>query len=227
MTQNHSSGIIMNHQPMENRMRPSLPVLGACFAAIFLAGFGMGRMGKQAPAASSPLAEAPGNAAPAASEQRPAARSVTPAVASAAPAAPAPPQLVTMERLGTLWGFQVSSIGLAMDGAALSVSYTVLEPDKATLLSDDAIPALLIEQASGRQILLKVSSPMGVVSSHSRARSQALAGLQSWSFPPPRNKLFAGQEYSFLVSNPENTVKSGSKLALVVGNYKTSPLTVQ
>jgi len=109
----------------------------------------------------------------------------------------------------------------------LGVSYKVLAPDKATLLSDDSIPVLLIDQSSGAKISLRVSSPMGAVPSHSRARSKALAAQQPWSFPAPRNKLVAGREYSFVISNPEKTVKSGSMVVLVVGNYRTDALTVE
>ena len=209
----------MNQQPSDHRLRPGLVALMIGLLAAILVPLWMFKS-KPQPAAT---------VEPAAAASQPAATSET--AAPAATVEPLPPTTQPVTVLSTAldepWGMQISSVWLADDGAALGVSYKVLDPDKATLLSDDSIPVLLLDQASGARLSLRVQSPMGAVPKHSQARSKALAAQQPWSFPPPRNKLIAGREYSFVISNPQKTVKPGSLVVLVVGNFQTPEITVR
>ncbi len=204
-----------------NRLRPGVRVLGSCAIAVVVILIAIAVLARNKSVSADttvppPPKETGGETQTGVPEVAAEPMVVTNATAPGVPTA-----------LDEPWGIQISSVWLADDGAALGVSYKVLDPDKATLLSDDSIPVLLMDQASGAKLSLRVQSPMGAVPKHSQARSKALAAQQPWSFPPPRNKLIAGREYSFVISNPQKTVKPGSLVVLVVGSFQTPEITVR
>jgi hypothetical protein len=213
----------MNTRGNCGRVGIVLVFLLACVFAVILVAFAIYSGKTNEP----PSAAAP-EAAPAAAPE-PAPVAVAPAPASPVnPVVPVPPPPpVPATPLEQQWGIQVSSLGLALNGAALRLRYKVVAPDKVALLVDDSIPAYLVDQASDAKTFLRVPTPLKTASAHSRAKSAALMGQQSWGFPPPRNKLMAEQEYSLLLPNTGGAFTNGSKVTLVLGDVRADSLTVQ
>ncbi len=199
----------MDTQTANHRVEPGISLGVACALLLILGILGIHYLKRPAPAPVMP------GAAP-------------PAAAEPAPGAPLPPvAAIDSSALETQWGIQVSSVGLLLDNAAVCFNYKVITPDKATLLSDESTPAFLVDQASGTKIPLRVAAPEGAVPAHSRARSAAAMSQRPGAFPPARNKLFSGQAYSVLVPNPDRVLRSGSKVAVVIGDVQVDGLTVQ
>ena len=217
----------MNDQQVSRSGSPKLGLV-FCSLASFLLGFGVCWITRsQAPATLSSGATLPPVASvkPAGS----AASSPVARVRPPPPAPPAPPPIrpATPETLAQQWGLQVSSVALLTNGAGMCLTYKVIDPDKVNLLNDDNTAAFILDPSTGGKILLRTPAPLGNVSAHSRARSAALAGQQFWSFPPPRNKLMAGQEYYLLVANMERPLKNGNTVSLVLGDLRLDGLTVE
>ena len=145
-----------------------------------------------------------------------------PVVAAAPPAPAAPPTPLELE-----WGIQVSSIGLGMAGAAVDFRYKVVAPDKASRLSDGKTAAYLVDLVSGARIQM-ISGPQEAdIGVGARAHSRARMARQGGAFPPGPNRLTEGKINSVLLPNPSGLVKSGSKVALVVGDVLTENLIVE
>ena len=138
--------------------------------------------------------------------------------------APAPGATAASGPLEDHWGIQVSGVGLT-EGSVLELLYKVVDAQKAASLANAEAPAYLVEQDSGTRILLG-PPPQGPASAHSRARSRALMMWQAGGFPPPPSKLVAGKTYSVLLPNPGSVVKTGSKVAVVIGDFQSAGLVV-
>jgi hypothetical protein len=203
----------MSEQGTKSRARPTLAVVMAGSLLLVLVALAIHWMNRDMPPSSSQVVEAPVAAAPA---------------TTAEPAAPTlPAAAIESPALENQYGIQVFSIGLLLDGAAVLLRYKVVAPDKAVLMADDNTPSYLVDQASGVKTPLRLPSPTGAVSPHSRARSAAVARRQDWAFPPPRNKLIAGADYSLVLPNTAQALKKGSKVALVIGEVRVEDLPVQ
>ncbi len=153
----------------------------------------------------------------------------TPALAEpAAPVeiAPAPVKPVVAGRPGTLegeWGIRVASVGLTMAGGAVDFRYTVVDAEKALLLSQGMASAYVIDQATGTKISMTPPPMKGPAAAHSSARMARQGG----GFPPSPNRLAAGRTNSLLLPNPAGLLKSGSIVTVVVGDIQTQNVRVE
>ena len=153
----------------------------------------------------------------------------TPALAEpAAPveSAPAPVKPVVAGRPGTLegeWGIRVASVGLTMAGGAVDFRYTVVDAEKALLLSQGMTSAYVIDQATGTKISMTPPPMKGPAAAHSSARMARQGG----GFPPSPNRLAAGRTNSLLLPNPAGLLKSGSIITVVVGDIRTQNVRVE
>jgi len=207
----------MNHQDTNNRIRPGILALAACALLVTLIAFGIYWLNRTEPiptTASGETTVEPATALPPA----PAVESV----AAGQPVAAARPSPVEEH-----WGIQVSSIRLTRADSAVDLRYKVVAPEKVALLASDENTAYLIDQASGAKIQMLAPPQQGAWPTNVRARTVAKMMRQAGEFPPAPSRLVAGKTYSLLLPNPGGTVKSGTKVVLVVGNYPTDALTVE
>jgi len=86
--------------------------------------------------------------------------------------------------------------------------YKVLEPDKAATLSDRESKPYLLDQASGKKLLVPKSPKVGPLR-------------------PTATKPEAGKVYFALFANPGQVVKAGSKVTVVLGDFRAENLTVE
>ena len=173
------------------------------------------------PAPPSPVEEPP------AAVETPAPAPAEPAVADApVESAPAPVKPVVAARPGTLegeWGIRVASVGLTMAGGAVDFRYTVVDAEKALLLSQGMASAYVIDQATGTKISMTPPTIKGPAAAHSSARMARQGG----GFPPSPNRLAAGRTNSLLLPNPAGLLKSGSIITVVVGDIQTQNVRVE
>ena len=119
------------------------------------------------------------------------------------PAKPTPPQ-----RLEDRWGIQVASLRMSAAGRLIDFRYRVIDPDKAALLGDRSVKPILIDQSSGRKLAVPTSPKIG-------------------SLRQTPVKLTTGRIYFTLFSNSEQLIKSGSKVTVVIGEFRAENLTVE
>jgi len=126
------------------------------------------------------------------------------------------------------WGIRVSSVTLTGADLVMELRYEVTDPAKAALLNDGATAASVLDPDTGTTI--RIGAPPerpGGVSQHSRARSAALMMREAGSFPPPPNRIVLGKTYSIQLPNPPDRVKKGSRVVVVIGNFRTDYITVE
>jgi len=138
-------------------------------------------------------------------------------VPAAQPVAPTP-----STALEEKWGIQVSSVELTMEGSAVDLRYRVVAPEKAAPLAQGETTAYLIDQASGKTILMAPPEAAALP-----LRSRARMMRQQGAFPPSLNRLASGTTNSILLPNPGGIVKSGSLVAVVVGDARMDNVTVE
>jgi len=147
-------------------------------------------------------------------------------VAAAEPAAvvvPAVPATAIEEK----WGIQVSSLALTNADTAVYLRYTVLAPEKTTLLTGADAEVYLIDQASGTKLPMFSAAKDSTASATATPRMVRSMMRQAGLFPPPPSRLRVGQTYSLLIPNWGQALKSGAKVTLVVGNARVENLTVE
>jgi hypothetical protein len=86
--------------------------------------------------------------------------------------------------------------------------YRVLDPDKAAMLGDRRYAPCLIDQASGTRLRVPNTPKLGPL------RQSA-------------TRLEAGKIYFMLFANSGLLVKSGSKVTIVIGDFRAEDLTVE
>jgi hypothetical protein len=106
------------------------------------------------------------------------------------------------------WGVQIASIRMSAAGRIVDFRYRVIDPEKAALLGDRRVQPVLIDQTSGRKLAVPVAPKIG--------------SLRQTSV-----KLTAGRIYFVLFSNSEQLIKSGSKVAVVIGDFRAENLMVE
>jgi hypothetical protein len=194
----------MKHQTKGARIKPDLVVVLACaLATIVILVWIIGR--SPAPVAGPPVMKQP--VAP----RTPA--SALPAIASS---------------LEDQWGIHVSGIKLTSANLVMELRYEVTDPAKSALLNDGATAASVIAPDTGTTI--RIGAPPqreGGVSEHSRARSAALMMRGAGSFPPPPNRIIAGKTYTIQLPNPPDLIKKGTRVVVVIGDFRTDYITVE
>lgn len=111
-------------------------------------------------------------------------------------------------KLEEQWGIQVASLRLTAQGSMLDFRYRVLDPDKAAPLANRKFKAYLIDQASG--LKFGVPSPPKV-----GAMRQNTA------------KLTRDRIYFIMFGNPGQVIRAGSKVTVVIGEFRVENLTVE
>ncbi len=110
--------------------------------------------------------------------------------------------------LADRWGIEVASLHLSANGRMVDFRYRVLDPDKATLLGDRNVKPTLIDLATGA-VLRVPSFP------------------KTGSLRQTSTKLETGKIYFMIFSNTGMTVKSGSRVTIVIGDFRAENLVVQ
>lgn len=104
------------------------------------------------------------------------------------------------------WGIELQTVRLTAAGHLIDVRYRVLDPDKAVALMKRGDKAFLIDQASGAKLPVP--------------RTKVGPLRQTGSKPK------AGKVYPLLFSNTGKLIESGSKVTLVIGNFRMENIVV-
>lgn len=120
---------------------------------------------------------------------------------------PAPPGL-DAKSLVEKCGIQVASLRLTADGNIIDFRYRVVDPDKAAPLADRKIKAYLLDQSSGMKFGVPSPPKVGAL------RQNTL-------------KLTPGRIYFILFGNGGQIIKSGSKVSVIIGDFRAENLTVE
>lgn len=115
---------------------------------------------------------------------------------------------LSLKRLESRWGIQISSLRLSANGNIVDFRYKVLDPDKAAALGDPETKPFLADQASGAKLLVPKTPKIGPL----RQTAQ---------------RPQAGKVYFMLFANPGKLVKSGGKVTLTVGDFHAENLAVE
>ena len=105
-------------------------------------------------------------------------------------------------------GIEVIAIRLTAAAHMLDLRYRVVDPDKAMPLFKEQIENYLIDESSGKSLAVPVPAKVGP--------------MRQTSGNPQKGKVY----FTFF-GNPNNLVKSGSKVTVVVGDYRIEGLTVE
>lgn len=107
---------------------------------------------------------------------------------------------------GLIWGIDILGVKVVSSGLMLRFSYRVLDANKAKALNDKKATPLLIDQKSGAKLEVPILEKVG----------------QLRQSPPPEN----GHEYWVVFSNNGEVVKPGSRVDIVIGNFRAKGLIV-
>ena len=106
------------------------------------------------------------------------------------------------------WGIEVTSLHLSANGYMVDFRYKVLDPGKAAALADPKAKPYIVDQATGAKLVVPRSPKVGPL------RQSA-------------ESLTPGKVYFALFSNARRAVKPGSKVTVVIGDFKAENLAVQ
>ena len=124
------------------------------------------------------------------------------------PGAADPAPRAVRDELRARWGVEVASLHLSAQGRMVDFRYRVLDPDKAALLGDRNVKATLTDLATGA-VLRVPSFP------------------KTGSMRQTAAKMEAGRIYFMLFANTGMPVKTGSRVTVMIGDFKAEGLTVQ
>jgi hypothetical protein len=110
--------------------------------------------------------------------------------------------------LAEQWGIEIVGVRLSAAGYMIDFRYKVLDPDKAAPIAKKENKPCLIDQASHAKLLVPSMPKIGAL------RQTA-------------TKLIPGCVYGAMFANPAQTVKVGSKVTVVIGDFKVADLVVQ
>ena len=132
------------------------------------------------------------------------------AVAPGAAVLPAPTAADWAARQGLYykrnWGVEVIGVKPVSSGYMLAFRYRILDPAKAKLLNDRKSKAYLIDEATGTRLAVPALENVGE--------------LRSGAAP------VADRNYFMIFGNPGRLVKSGSRVSIVIGNFRVDQLVV-
>jgi hypothetical protein len=106
------------------------------------------------------------------------------------------------------WGIQIKSLRRTAAGHMLDFRFKVLDPEKASALLRRQDNPLLIDQASGKKLIVPSMPKIGP--------------LRQTAIKPEVNKI-----YFILFANPGDLVKKGSRVSIVIGNFRVDDLSVE
>lgn len=128
-------------------------------------------------------------------------------VAEPAPPAAAPPAASESIAMEERWGVQIIGMRMSGGGHMLDFRYRVIDPEKARPLFKRQTKPQLIDQASGRSLSVPNMPKIG----------------------PLRNSDIprAGTNYWMFFGNTGNLVKAGSRVTVVIGEFRVQDLVVE
>jgi len=116
------------------------------------------------------------------------------------------PELTDLQRFGV----KVESLRLAAAGNMIDFRYRIVDPAKARMLVDRTITPYLIEQSSGKTVEVPKSTKIG-----------PLRQTTKYGDPPADRVFFV------LFGNPGGLVQPGSRVTVVVGDFRAEDLIVE
>lgn len=105
-------------------------------------------------------------------------------------------------------GIHIEHIRVSAQGRMIDLRYRVTDAKKSAFMGEKEFKPYLIDQATGLKLVVPNSPKVGP--------------LRQLSKDPDKGKI-----YFSMFSNPGMVVKSGSKVALVLGEYKIENLVVE
>jgi hypothetical protein len=111
------------------------------------------------------------------------------------------------ESLAEKWGIEITSIRMTANDHMIDFRYKVLDEEKAKELFVRENKPYLIEQASGKVLAVPVTAKVGPLRS---------------SYNPQKGRI-----YWMFFGNTRGLVKSGSKVSVVIGEFRAENLVVQ
>jgi hypothetical protein len=109
-------------------------------------------------------------------------------------------------RIQRNWGVDVVGVRPVSTGFMLAFRYKIVDVEKAKLLNDKRSKAYLIDEATGNALGVPIMEKLGEM------RQKA----------PPE----LGRTYFIMFGNPGKLVKSGSRVSVVVGDFRIDNLVV-
>jgi hypothetical protein len=104
------------------------------------------------------------------------------------------------------WGIEIVNVKPVTSGYMLAFRYRITDPDKARQLNDRKSKAYIIDEASGIRLAVPAMEKVGE--------------LRSGSAPE------ADRIYFMVFGNPGKLVKPGSRISVVVGNFRADGIIV-
>ena len=111
------------------------------------------------------------------------------------------------ESLRERWGIEIVALRESAAGYMLDFRYRVLDPAKAAPLFERKIKPYLIDEATGAKFQVPVPPKTGALRT---------------TYPPK-----AGRTYFMFFANPGKYIKPGSRVTVVVGDFRADGLIVQ
>jgi hypothetical protein len=108
---------------------------------------------------------------------------------------------------GAVWGIDAITVKAVESGELIRFSYRVLDPQKARMLNDKTISAFLVAPALGIRLSIPTLEKVGQ--------------LRQSSTPE------AGKSYWMAFSNSGRRVKPGTRVDVVIGNFRAEALVVE
>ncbi len=125
-----------------------------------------------------------------------------------------PPAITTRlsspETLAEKWGVELRGIRLSAAGHMLDFRYRVLDPEKAREILDPKSKPYLIDEATGAKFIVPTPPKIGSLRNKSRGTD-----------------VKASRTYFIIFANPGGYVKKGSKITVVVGDFRAEGLVVE
>lgn len=106
------------------------------------------------------------------------------------------------------FGIEVASLRMSGNGHLIDFRYRVFDPDKAAMMADKKYAPCMIDQATGVRLKIPNTPKLGPL-------RQSAARLE------------AGKIYFMLFANSGTAVKAGSKVTIVIGDFKLEDMTVE
>jgi hypothetical protein len=111
------------------------------------------------------------------------------------------------QQLAEQYGIQLMSLRLTSAGFMLDFRYKVLDPQKAAPVFNREQKPYIIDEASGMKTVVPSPATIGP--------------LRQTTKKPVKDKI-----YFVLFANPGNSIKSGDKVSIVIGNFKAEHVVV-
>jgi hypothetical protein len=119
-----------------------------------------------------------------------------------------PAAAVQQTALREKWGIEITSLRMSGHGHLIDFRYRVSDPAKAAMVGDRRYEPCMIDQATGTKLKVPNTPKLGPL------RQSA-------------TRLESGKIYFMLFANAGLLVKSGSKVTVVIGDFRVADLTVQ